>query len=192
MKTIFSLGAAALLLAACDGSGTEAGNDASAPAGNLVVAAAPPPAPVTAKPGGTLEADGLRLGDGRRLAFGTEKGAALKDLSAAIGKPPTEQSDDQVCGDLSMVDSAGWDGKFYALFDEGRFAGWEDRGLFRTKSGLKVGSSRADLAALTDVAVEESTLGVEFSAGGLGGVLSSEAPDAKVTSFWGGATCVFR
>lgn len=193
MKTIFSLGAPgmAVLLAACGGSGTEAGNDAAAPAENVAVAAAPPPPPVAAKPAVTLEADGLRLADGRRLAFGTPKDEAIRDLSAAIGKAPSEQSENDECGG-GFLDSAGWEGKFYARFDEGKLAGWDDRGLFRTESGLRIGSPRADVAALTGVAIEESTLGMEFSAGGLGGVLASKAPDAQVTSFWGGATCVFR
>jgi hypothetical protein len=179
------------LLASCGEGETEAGNSAAGPAANEAALAAPAPAAVPAKPAVALEADGLRLADGRRLAFGAAKDEVVKDLTTAIGKPPTEQSENDECGG-GFLDSAGWDGKFYARFDEGKFTGWEDRGLFQTESGLKVGSPRAQVAAITGVAIEESTLGMEFSAGGLGGVLASKAPDAKVTDFWGGATCVAR
>ena len=51
---------------------------------------------------------------------------------------------------------------------------------------------RADLGVLAGLGVEQSTLGTEFSAGGLGGVLESGKPAAKVTHLWGGSTCVFR
>jgi len=40
--------------------------------------------------------------------------------------------------------------------------------------------------------VEESTRGIEFTADGVSGILASNAPDARVTALWAGATCVFR
>ncbi|HEX2763524.1 MAG TPA: hypothetical protein VHM92_06720 [Allosphingosinicella sp.] len=179
-----------LLLAACGSGETDNGNDVAAAAANDAASATRPPAPVPAKPAVVLEGDGLQLG-GRRLAFGATQDAVVKDLAAAIGKPATEEGNQEECGGGPLY-SVGWDGKFYALFEEGKFAGWEDRGRFQTQTGLRVGSPRQQVASLTGVSIEESTLGIEFSAGGFGGVLESKAPDAKVTDFWAGTTCVFR
>lgn len=195
MKIFFGCAGAVLLLAGCGSDERGGGNDGAAAQTNQAATPAAAPeataAPAAARPAVALEADGLRLADGRRLAFGAPKEHVVKDLSAALGKPPTEQSENDECGG-GYLDSAGWDGNFYTLFDEGKFAGWDDRGRFETESGLKVGSPRAQVAALTGVSIEESTLGIEFSAGGLGGVLASKAKDAKVASFWAGATCVAR
>ncbi|HEX8514272.1 MAG TPA: hypothetical protein VF688_14335, partial [Allosphingosinicella sp.] len=71
-------------------------------------------------------------------------------------------------------------------------AGWDNKGGLKTIEGIGVGSTRAEVATLPGFEVEESTLGTEFRAGGLSGVLDSNAPNAKVTHIWGGATCVFR
>ena len=40
--------------------------------------------------------------------------------------------------------------------------------------------------------IPESTLGAEFSSGDLGGMLSSDAPDATVEALYAGLTCFFR
>ena len=40
--------------------------------------------------------------------------------------------------------------------------------------------------------IGRSTLGIEFTAGGLAGILESEAPDARVQHLWAGVACLGR
>jgi hypothetical protein len=59
-------------------------------------------------------------------------------------------------------------------------------------NGIGVGSTRAQLDAAFDPQITQSSLGTEFSAAGLGGVLESPAPTARITSLWAGTGCIFR
>jgi hypothetical protein len=59
-------------------------------------------------------------------------------------------------------------------------------------SGIGPGSTRAELEAVYEVEVEPTSLGIEFSAGGIGGLLDGESPDARITAMWAGVTCLFR
>jgi hypothetical protein len=59
-------------------------------------------------------------------------------------------------------------------------------------SGVRVGSTRAELEAAYAAEVAESTLGTEFNAGGLGGLLSGPGKDARITDLWAGINCFFR
>lgn len=54
------------------------------------------------------------------------------------------------------------------------------------------GSTRAELEAAYATRVFESTLGTEFSAGSLQGLLESPRADARVMSLWAGTTCILR
>ena len=137
-----------------------------------------------------LEGDGLRLGPAR-LAFGTPRAATVAALTKALGQPPGEQGANEECGGGGL-EFATWQGEITTWFEGGRFAGWDSKGKLKTAGGIGLGSSRTDLASLPGLEVEESTLGTEFSAGGLGGVLDSKSTAAKVTHLWGGSTCVFR
>jgi hypothetical protein len=141
-----------------------------------------------------LEGAGLRVPSAsppRTLAFDTPKAETIQVLTKALGRPPTQQGDNQECGGGGM-EFAEWKGEIRAWFLDGRFAGWDDKGKLETVEGIGLGSSRADLAVLPGFEAEESTLGTEFRSGGLSGILASKAPGAKVTHLWGGATCVFR
>jgi hypothetical protein len=183
-----------LVLAACGGAPDPAnGNNVSAVpeasvAGNAA-AVARPPAPAAAK-APVLEGEGLRIGTDK-LAFGTAKAATIAALTRALGRPPGEQGTNEECGG-GALEFATWPDEITLLFESGSFAGWEERGKLKTAGGIGLGSSRADLASLPGLEVEESTLGTEFTSGGLGGILESGSPAAKVTNLWGGATCVFR
>lgn len=61
-----------------------------------------------------------------------------------------------------------------------------------TASGIGIGSTRADLESAYAARVARSTLGAEFSAGGLAGLLASERPDAPIINLWAGEACLAR
>lgn len=186
-----TIGAGLILLglAACD---SEPARNESAPneAANVAVAA-PAPAPAAAI---VLEGAGLRIPGAtppRTLAFGMPAGEAIEALAKALGRAPAERGTNEECGGGSM-EFATWEGEVTVWLLDGDFVGWDDKGGLKTLEGVGIGSSRAQVAALPGFEVEESTLGTEFRAGGLSGILASNAADAKVTHLWGGATCVFR
>jgi hypothetical protein len=80
-------------------------------------------------------------------------------------------------------------------FSKERFAGWSavpSPAPAATVTGVRVGSSRRELEDAYAVKIGKSTLGTEFSAGALGGLLDSAGPDAKITHMWAGATCLAR
>ena len=182
--------AAGLLgLAACDS--TPARNESRSDEAANVAAAAPAPAPA---PAIVLEGAGLRIPSAtppRTLAFGTPSAETVEALTKALGRSPTERGTNEECGGGSM-EFAAWEGEVTIWLLDGRFAGWDNKGGLKTLEGIGIGSSRAELATLPGFEAEESTLGTEFRAGGLSGILDSKAADAKVSHLWGGATCVFR
>ncbi|MEA3053706.1 MAG: hypothetical protein QOG72_2609 [Sphingomonadales bacterium] len=182
-----------VVLAACGRAPeqTEATNRSAAPeatvVGNNMAAAAPASAP--ARPP-VLEGEGLRIGT-EKLGFGAAKAATIAALTRALGRPPGEQGTNEECGG-GALEYATWPDEITLYFESGGFAGWDERGKLRTADGIGLGSSRPALASLPGLEVEESTLGIEFTSGGLGGILDSDSPTAKVTNMWGGSTCVFR
>lgn len=190
-----TIGAGFLLLglAACDSApaGDDAAANSAAPANSS--AAAAQSAPVPAAPV-VLEGAGLRIPGAsppRTLAFDMPKAEVIEALTRALGRPPTERGENSECGGGAMT-FADWEGEMLVYFLDGRFAGWDSRGALKTIEGIGIGSSRAEVARLPGFEVEQSTLGAEFRARGLSGILESAAPGAKVTAIWGGATCVFR
>lgn len=170
-------------LAACDAA-PEPANGAEAPA------AANAAAPAAAAQLPVLEGEGLRLG-ASRLAFETPEAAAIDTLTKALGAAPGEQGANEECGGGGL-EFAEWKGEITLWFEGGRFVGWDEKGKLKTAGGVGIGSRRSDLVSLDGLEIEESTLGTEFRASGLGGILDSKAPDARITHLWGGSTCVFR
>jgi hypothetical protein len=181
-----------LLGAACGPApGTADAANASAQAD---AAAANASVPEPAAPTVVLEGAGLRIPGAsppQAVAFDTPKAATVAALTQALGRPPSERGADEECGGGGL-EYAGWKDEIMVWFEDGRFAGWSNKGKLKTAEGVGVGSSRAEAARLPGFEVEETSLGTEFRAGGLSGLLDSKAPDARVTDLWGGATCVFR
>ncbi|HEY0061339.1 MAG TPA: hypothetical protein VGC21_04410 [Telluria sp.] len=177
-------------------------------------AVSPPPAPPPAPAHNTVSAvqvatpaevaalvlavdgEGLRLfnsvsGAARPIPFGTGKDDALALVTRSRKVPPQEQGDSADCG----ASYARWPGGLSLWFVDGKFAGWSltpEASAVSTASGLRPGSTRAELESAYQASVVDSTLGVEFTAGGLGGLLDSRRPDAKVTHLWAGTTCLDR
>ncbi len=145
-----------------------------------------------------LAPDGLRLSgaDGagaRLLPFGMAQRELIPLLESFRG--PADRGTNSECG-AGPLDYTVWADGLTLHFQEGKFAGWaaDERaeGVHATASGVGPGSPRAALAAAYEARVEQSSLGTEFAAGELYGVLSGDKPDARVTAMWAGVSCVFR
>ena len=148
-----------------------------------------------------LDGEGLRLvvepsGSTRLLAFGAGRAEVTSVLETA-GHPVTDEGTNAECGAGPLTFASVGDG-LSLLFQDEAFVGWSTdsrtgggAGL-TTMAGVGVGSPRADLEATYAAEVRETTLGTEFFAGGLGGILSGPGPDADVTNLWAGTPCAFR
>jgi len=143
-----------------------------------------------------VEGEGLRAfnlltGSARALAFGSGRGDTLTMLEAALGKAATEQGENIDCG----ARFARWDNGLSVWFSKDRFVGWslgESGATLTTASGIGIGSTRSELESAYSASIAPSSLGTEFSAGGLAGLLDSAKPQARITNLWAGATCIAR
>jgi hypothetical protein len=142
-----------------------------------------------------LDGEGLRIflvpsGSARLIPFGTPKEQMLTALASVRDGPPRE-GENVDCG----AAYATWEDGLTVWFSRGDFAGWSVPGGHRrlqTASGIGIGSTRAQLDSVYAARVERSTLGVEFAAGGIAGLLESDRPDARITHLWSGVACVAR
>lgn len=147
-----------------------------------------------------LDGEGLRLvvaatGSTRLLAFGTDSAAVLDGLGRALGAP-TSRGSNAECG-AGPVDFASFDGGLSVNFQSGRFVGWSARAsntssALTTMSGIGVGSTRAALDSTYSARVAQSSLGTEFSAGDLSGILDGTAPSSRIANLWAGVNCIAR
>ena len=64
--------------------------------------------------------------------------------------------------------------------------------ILTTASGIGLGSTRAALESAYAARVSRSTLGMEFVAGGIAGLLASDHPAAPITHLWAGQVCLAR
>lgn len=193
--------AALSLLTAC--SKGEPPKKPSAPPIRPTAAAASPaaadPAPAAASaPLLNLAGEGLAFvdantGSSRMLPFGVERGVIERGVSAALGAA-VRQGRNPECG-AGPLDFAAYPDGLTLWFQDGRFVGWatgEAARHLQTAAGVGVGSTRRELEGSYAPTLVGSTLGVEFQAGGISGLLASAAPDARITALWAGAGCVFR
>ncbi|MDT8758655.1 hypothetical protein MZO42_08090 [Sphingomonas psychrotolerans] len=144
-----------------------------------------------------LAPDGLAVGPAggvREAQFGMARAAVMPIVTGALGDP-LEQIDNQECGAGALGVASFRDG--LGLYFQGdRFVGWDldggDGGRFATAGGIGIGATRKQLEAAGPVTVEDSTLGIEFSAGGMSGLLSARDSGGTVTNLWAGTTCIAR
>jgi hypothetical protein len=132
-------------------------------------------------------------GRSRELAFGLDRATVEDALALALDKP-SERGSNRECGEGAM-DFARMPGGLRVWFQDGKFAGWfiDDAGAkLTTASGIGIGSTRKELTGAYDAEISESSLGEEFAAGELSGLLSGKEPTAKVTAIWSGQVCNFR
>lgn len=171
-----------------------------APSATAAAPAAPTAAQATpasaAPPGLAVDGEGLRLvdpelGSAVPLPFGTPWDKTVAAL-AFLGKPLTGRNEE--CG-AGPLDYARWDRALTIYGQDGKFVGWfadGSAGTIATAAGVGLGTTRQDLEQAYAVEVFESTLGTEFTAGALSGLLDSPHPDSPVTAFWAGTSCNFR
>lgn len=140
-----------------------------------------------------LDSEGLRVfntvsGASRLVPFGASRADLVNAVSAAQKAQPLLQGDNLTC----RAAYATWPSGLTTFFTKDRFVGWSalhaDPTL-TTASGIGVGATRAELEGAYKILVTASTLGSEFTAGGLAGLLDSVRHDAKVTALWAGMTC---
>jgi hypothetical protein len=145
-----------------------------------------------------VEAEGLRLVDeasgvSRPLPFGMPQDQLLAILEGFRG--PADGGTNSECA-AGPVDYAVWADGLTLNFQEAVFVGWalDERaeGAHATMNGIGPGSTRGELEAVYEVEVEQTSLGTEFSAGGMAGILDGDSPDARITALWAGVDCVFR
>ncbi|HZV83967.1 MAG TPA: hypothetical protein VFF48_03180 [Brevundimonas sp.] len=199
--------ASALLLTACSDNRAEPA-DAPTAVGTPVAAAPAPPvgaasssAPPQAATGAALAVDseGLRFfsrstGSATPLAFGLDAAQVLSVLERNRG--PAARGTNESCG-AGPVQYANWADGLSLVFQNGRFVGWgldgRAAGAVRTANGIGPGSTRAELdEAFGTVTVSQTSLGTEFAAGEIFGVLDGPGPGAKITDMWAGVSCVAR
>ncbi|MBU2377928.1 MAG: aspartate-semialdehyde dehydrogenase [Alphaproteobacteria bacterium] len=184
--------AAATGLAACDRSVPPTEAPAQTPA-----APADAATPAQSDGGLAIEGEGLRIfdamGAARALPFETPQATVIAAVTASIGGMAPEETSNAECGQ-GATQFATYSNGLQLLFQDGKFNGWFlDQAGLTTVDGVGVGTTRAALAeARTVEMVPDSTLGAEFSAGDIGGFLTSTAADATVESLYAGGNCFFR
>lgn len=148
-----------------------------------------------------LDGEGLRIfkllgGSSSLLPFGQAKVDTLTTLTTLRGAPKT-QAENIDCGATNAV----WADGLTGWFARDKFAGWSVGSsasgtastALATAGGLRLGATRTEVEQGASVArIAHSTLGEEFNAGGIAGLLDASDPDARVSHLWAGAACVAR
>lgn len=161
------------------------------------VATASATATAAATPALAIEAEGLRLfdrasGSARPIPFGTDW-QAVRTALAFRGEPGTGTNSE--CG-AGPLDYASWPDGLTLYAQGGKFAGWavDERGDggIGTAAGIAPGSTRAQLEDAFAATFSQTTLGTEFAAGEVFGLLDGAGAGARITNMWGGVSCNFR
>jgi len=133
-------------------------------------------------------------GSARHVNFGMARDEAVPMLTAALGAP-TATGKNSECG-AGPLDNVDYKGGLTLYFQDGKFGGWavdgRDGGSYATGNGIGIGSTLKEMQAAGEVNVEESSIGHEFTAGGVSGLLSANGPAGKVTDLWAGLDCIMR
>lgn len=146
-----------------------------------------------------VDSEGLRWflssnGSARPLPFGAPRAAVLRSLEDVRGPAGTGRNEN--CG-AGPVEYASWPDGLSLVFQNDRFAGWgldsRATGALATANGVGPGTNRRELAdSFGSVTFRKTSLGTEFDAGGLFGVLDGAGPGARITDMWAGVSCVAR
>jgi hypothetical protein len=161
-----------------------------APAVDTLPPAAPAPRSIA------LAADGLEVIDGgapQRLPFGAARTRVLADVGGVLGQP-AQQGMQEECpaGPLYQV---GYAGGLQLVFQDSAFVGWfaQSGSTLRTARDIGPGSTLGQLkAAYPATKVEETSLGHEFDAGDLWGIVTDTTDAGEVEVIFAGINCIFR
>ena len=152
----------------------------------------------------SLDGEGLRFidkagGKASLLAFGAPRAQAEDALARVAGKADDRSSNEE-CGAGTMEFT-----RFDAMtlnFQGDKFVGWflgNEPGAseYSMPGGIGIGTTRAKAKqSVSIVAVEDSTLGEEFSIGTgenvVGGMFAAPGDTAKIDALFAGVNCFFR
>ncbi|GAA4766136.1 hypothetical protein GCM10023219_09180 [Stakelama sediminis] len=142
--------------------------------------------------------DGLTLvdpqnGHSRQLPFGTAQDVVLSALSQIAGEPVKQERNGEC--PAGAMDIAQFANGLRLSFQNATFVGWtvpNDTGKLTTAAGVGIGSTLNMLKSAYDVRLSTSSLGQEFRAGDMAGLLGGSGSDARITTLWAGTTCIFR
>jgi hypothetical protein len=144
-----------------------------------------------------LAPEGLEIAAGggvpKRLAFGGPGAGVLADVGAVLGEP-AEQGTQEECP-AGPLQYATYGQGLQLQFQDGAFVGWSARrgSTFRTTSGIGPGSTLGQVrAAYPAATVQQTSLGTEFAAGDLYGVVADPSPAGNVEIMFAGTNCIFR
>ncbi len=191
--TLALLGLSLLITTACT-------SETTAPAPAPTDAEAPTEMSQTEEVGLILAGEGLQLvnlqtGSTTSLAFASDMDSTLDAVTQVLGEPEeTGENSECPSGPLTI---ASWSNGLALNAADNTFVGWamqsgDDDTALTTASGIGIGSTRQELEEAYTVEVLDSSLGVEFSAGDLFGLLTSPEPTGTITNLWAGVACNFR
>lgn len=188
----------------------DAGATPAAPVADSVATPATPATPAAPGPDSgavlALDGEGLRVflqpsGSARLIPFGEARSAVLAIVSRLRNGRDPELAANRECRATVATWPASGLQLWFSPGSAARFIGWSLGGRapadstiprLTTPSGIGIGSTRAALESAYVARVARSTLGVEFSAGGLAGVLASARADAPIRNLWAGQVCLAR
>ena len=136
-------------------------------------------------------ASGNGTANGSIISFGRTQASAIESTSKLIGVFADDVFINDECGE-GPTDLASWDAGIRLLFQQGNFRGWVATSPnFKTSGGIAPGLTAEHLTN-AGISLKTTTIGREFEAGGVFGLIEDAGPDAKVTTTWAGNSCFFR
>ena len=192
--TLFAV--ALVALAACD-QGSQAPEPTTGTPAPAETPSVEEPQRPTLQGGLTIDGEGLRHfsseGAATPIPFGTAQDAVLTAVATSLGGNVPAIRTNAECG-AGPTQFARFRNGLQLDFQAQRFVGWTlDQPGLTTADGVGVGSARSTVEdSRTVELVPNSTLGVEFSSGDLGGFFDGTGASAKVVSLYAGQTCFFR
>lgn len=215
LPAILAFCALSFALTACSPAPDPAESPPRVPQG--AVTAAPAPAPVPVAPADptplaipttgpvklALSGEGLDFvsegGSVRHLVFDAPAAQVIDAVSRTQGGSAPKRGRNEECG-AGPLDMTSWQDGLTVMSQDGRFVGWSvmraaadaGNGSLATMAGIGVGSTRRELEAAYAAEIRETTLGQEFSAGDVFGLLDGTGQSARISAMWAGASCNFR
>ncbi|WP_025311621.1 hypothetical protein [Roseicyclus elongatus] len=136
----------------------------------------------------TLDGQGIEpTVSGLRIDFGRAQVGVIETVSRLLDERPAQVVTQTECG-AGPITAASWEDGLTLNFVEGSFLGWtsSDPDL-PVAGGFRPGQLRVQMP---QVSFQVTTLGDEFSRGGVAGLL--DPTGEQIALLWSGVTCFFR